>query len=384
MRFLADYLNSMDRTKANSKEEFHVLITTVPQQAGGGISTLHRILFSQKAEMGFQFVPLEVSSRSPWSESLTGRFARISFCNALFVLLLIKDNLARIVHINTAPDTKALLRDVPLILIAKSLGRKVVVQIHGGLSDYNTPWAINRIAIHAFNLCDRILVFSKKDMNELRPKIPTEKICVFPNAVNVKEIVSIDGNLRKNLLIPEENKIVLFISRFIKEKGVFDFIESIPNVLRDFRKVTFVFVGDGPEMGEMQKRCSSMALKDCIRFTGYLDYEDTLRAFRSADIFVLPSHSEAMPISILQALAAGLPIISTHVGAIPEILREGVNCLFAESKNPANLEKSLRILLKNDAIRQQMKASNVKLAREEFDVTVVLGKLGKLYNDLLN
>ncbi|MGO8987302.1 MAG: glycosyltransferase family 4 protein [bacterium] len=257
-----------------------------------------------------------------------------------------------------------------------------MLQIHGAVSDYTYPPFVRWVAIRALSLCHRVLVFSQKDIRLIAALVPHVPIQTFPNAIRVSDFKKGEGSFKKDIAVPLENKIVLFVSRFIKEKGIFDLMESIPGVVSRFENVSFVFAGDGPEFNQMKAACSENGLDHYVRFTGHLTYKDVVRALTAADIFVLPTYIEGMPTAILQALAAGLPIISTRAGGIPEVIQDGVHGFLVEPRNPAQLVDRILFLLQNDALRKKIGDCNVRLSREEFDIEVVSRKLEELYSSL--
>jgi glycosyltransferase involved in cell wall biosynthesis len=287
------------------------------------------------------------------------------------------------VHINTAPQSKALMRDALLVLISRLLKRKVVLQIHGAVSDYEYPKIVCWTVFRVFSLCHKILVFSQKDIERISalvPGVPTEG---FPNAIRADDFKRGDNSFKNDLSVPQENKIVLFLSRFIKEKGVFDLLESIPGVVSRFENVSFIFAGDGPKFEQMRSFCSKNNLDKYVRFTGHLCYKDVVRVLASADVFVLQTYYvEGFPTAILQALAAGLPIISTCAGAISKVIEDGKHGFIIDPRRPEQLKEKLLFLLQDDALRKRIGDTNVRLAREEFDIEVVSRKLEKLYVSL--
>jgi glycosyltransferase involved in cell wall biosynthesis len=360
-----------------------VLITTVPPQAKGGIVALHEVLFDLPRQQDFALIPFQIASPIPFQERLASRLLRILVGINRFLFTLLRNRFIRIVHINTSPESKAILRDALLVLISRLLRRKVVLQIHGAVSDSTYPKMVRWTAFRAFSLCHRVLVFSQKDIRLIAGLVPHVPIQTFPNAIRTSDFRKGDQFFKNELAIPLENKIVLFLSRFLKEKGGFDLIESIPGVVSRFVNVSFVFAGDGPEFEQMKTACREKRLDHYVRFTGHLSYKDVVRVLTAADVFVLPTYwVEGMPTAILQALAAGLPVISTRAGGIPEVIQDGVHGFLVEPRAPAQLVDKILILLQNDTLRRQIGDTNVRLARDNFDIEVVSRDLEKLYVNL--
>lgn len=360
-----------------------VLITTVPPQAKGGIVALHEVLFDLPRQRHFALIPFQFASPMPFQEHIASRLLRILVGVNRFVYTVLRNRFIRIVHINTAPQSKALLRDALLVLVSRLLRRKVVLQIHGAVSDCIYPQMVRWTAFRAFSLCQRVLVFSQKDISRIAALVPHVPIQTFPNAIRVSDFKKGDQSFKNDLALPLENKIVLFLSRLIKEKGGFDLIESILGVVSRFENVSFVFAGDGPDFEQMKTACREKELDHHVRFTGHLSYDNVVKVLAAADVFVLPTYYvEGMPTAILQAMAAGLPVVSTHAGGIPEVIQDGVHGFLVEPRAPEQLVDKILILLQNDGLRMQIGDSNARVAREEFDIGVVSRKLEELYSSL--
>ena len=365
------------------EDKIHALITSASLEAKGGIVALHRVLFGQPIRQNFRTSLFPVSSAAPFDEQWISRIFRIVSRIRHFIGLLHKDNSINVIHINTSYDIKATTRDAFFILISRLFKIKTVLQIHSTVGNYAYSNIMKWIARNIFSLSDKILVFTKEDMKNLEMLVPKDKIEIFPNAVSVNNFDRKENTFKKDQSIPEDGKMVLFVSRFIKEKGVYDLMEAIPSVAREHKNVYFIFAGEGPEKNRMETICKEKGIEDMVRFPGHLQSDRLLDAYSCADIFVLPTyHAEGMPMAILEALAAGLPIVSTPYGAIPDIIKDGVNGFLIEPHAPEQISEKLGVLLRREDIKKRIRDANLRLARSEYDRDIVLGKLEKLYSSL--
>src|SRR3989304_7082406 len=165
----------------------------------------------------------------------------------------------------------------------------------------------------------------------------------------------------------------------LSEPGVYDLIESITRVRKDYKSVYFIIAGEGPERNRMEMICKEKGIEKEVRFTGHINEKNLLKVYSCADIFVLPTYSEAMPMVILEALAAGLPIITTPIGAIPDIIKDGIKGFLIEPNSPKQLVEKILFLLHNEETKKRIGEANIQLAKEEYDVKVILNKLEQLY-----
>lgn len=369
-----------ERFMASKENISQILITTVPVQAKGGIAGLHQVLFSWVKNRDFFFIPFIISSANPFNEFLIKRVLRIINRSYKFYHKLLKERSIRIVHINTSPDAKGILRDSIFIVISRLLKRKIVLQIHGDLSNYNESRIIQWIEGKTFPLCDKILVFSNKDIKKIANLVPKKKLRIFSNGIKVSDFKIKDQSFKNDLSLSRDTRIVLYLSRFVREKGVFELIESIPGVVEECKNVHFVFAGDGPEKDKMEETCKQKNLMEWVTFTGHLPYDKVIKAFACSDIFVLATYyPEGFPVAILQALSAGLPVISCDAGGIADYIEDGTNGFIIEQRNHQVLKEKILLLLKNDELRKRMRNANINLAEREFDKEVILDNLEQLY-----
>jgi glycosyltransferase involved in cell wall biosynthesis len=140
-----------------------------------------------------------------------------------------------------------------------------------------------------------------------------------------------------------------------------------------------MMVGGGPKKEDLSDKVIKMNLEDEIIFTGMVEHQEIHEYYQAADIFVLPSYTEGLPISILEAMACGLPVVATNVGGIPEVITDGLNGFLVSPKNENELVKKLKILTKNQDLRKQFIHKSLKRINKEFDNNIKVNKLIKFY-----
>ena len=163
--------------------------------------------------------------------------------------------------------------------------------------------------------------------------------------------------------------VVVTVGRMSLEKGHANLLSAIA-LLKDMPGLPrhrFLLVGDGPEEGNLRRQAATLGIEDRIVMAGF--QKDVLPFYALANAFALPSLSEGSPNVILEAMAAGLPIASTNVGGVPEILEDGVTGLLVPAQNPPALAEALRRLLTSDALRLQLASA----ARRQAETAHTLG-----------
>ncbi len=189
---------------------------------------------------------------------------------------------------------------------------------------------------------------------------------------------------------------VLFLGYISKAKGALDLLDSIKRVVAQNKNVRFIFAGpmireeknivhiNNPKDTEVSVRriLEKSCCQDHIRFLGEVIGRQKTDAFMGADIFVLPSYSEGFPFVVLEAMAAGLPLITTRVGALPEVLEDGKHVLFVQTGAPDELAEKIVALAENSQLRRRMGTENRRLVKEKFNLTVFAQQMEKIYNDV--
>lgn len=296
------------------------------------------------------------------------------FFRYVFVLVLKRPQL---VHIHTA-SYFSFWEKGGYIILTKVLGKKIVLHSHGGMfADFyeKSSSANKRWIVRLLQACDRVVVLSESWKTFFMRLIPEQNIRVIPNGIDLSQF---DIQEKKR----SDDPVFLYMAKVSEKKGIYDLIRAARLLLDRGLNCRFLVAGSG-EIEQAKRMAKKLQVDGAVQFLGLKTGREKAALFATAWCFVLPSYFEGFPISILEAYAAGLPVISTRVGAIPSILKQDENgCLFA----PGNVEELadciFRIATDSDW-RKAMSETNAELARKEFSIELCSEKMGRVYAELL-
>ncbi len=212
-----------------------------------------------------------------------------------------------------------------------------------------------------------------------RGGVARDKIRIVFNGVDAPAAPVRDRAVLKEFGIREEEKVITILTRFSEEKGVPFLLRSIAK-LKEKTAVPFrlLLVGTGPDFDRDKALIPELGIEDKVVLTGFRT--DTAKLLAASDIYLNSSSSEAMSFAILEAMAAGLPLVLTDVGGNPELVNTGkVSGLLAPYGDEEAYADAMRQLLEDDALRAQYAAASRAKARDEFDLYTLLDKLFEIY-----
>jgi glycosyltransferase involved in cell wall biosynthesis len=158
---------------------------------------------------------------------------------------------------------------------------------------------------------------------------------------------------------------VLFLSRILKSKGIFEALEALRRVQLALPETELVVAGDGPDLEAARSYVEVHGIKG-VRFVGAAIGTEKRDLFLESDVFLFPSHGEGFPIVVLEAMATGLPLVTTRVGAIPDFFRDGEMGFSVDVPDPDTLADRLLKLLRNPTLRRAISETNVRYAQDRF------------------
>jgi len=264
------------------------------------------------------------------------------------------------------------------IIIAKLFLRKVIVRFGGSMFNVffeRSPSPIKTLIRAILQLPDKIIVQSRFWESYFSKLVDKNKIVILPNCIDWRLY---ENKKRKKT---SEYLDVLFLgSIYAKRKGIFDILKSIPLVLEKHSNIRFILVVPNKEIKAL---CSNKKFANSVVFKEWINGSEKLETFKNSDIYILPSYGEGFPNTILEAMASGLPVIATNVGAIPEVIIEGENGFLINPGDYQSLSNCLLELINNKRLREKMGENNVRKVKNQYDVSLVFEKLALEYEKIL-
>lgn len=197
--------------------------------------------------------------------------------------------------------------------------------------------------------------------------VSPNKIFVLPNGIDLENFNptgKIDA--RRQLALPENKTIILNIGAMSPRKGQKYLVEAIPEIIEKDKNVQFIFIGDGEIRTELESLVSAGKLAPYVLFPGMQKASQIPLWLNAADIFVLPSLFEGNPNVLLEAMACGLPVVSTTVGGIPEMVRDGQEGLLGPPKSSQSLARHIASLIQDKTLREKLGQNALKIIRANY------------------
>ena len=281
-----------------------------------------------------------------------------------------------IVHVHMAAQA-SFTRKSFFIKKAKKEGKKIIIHQHSAdfdvfyfkQSDRKKQKKIKDI----FALADIVIVLSEEWAKFFGDNIcDPQKIVILYNGVIIPKYIKEDYTDRN----------VLFLGRLGERKGSYDLLKAIPDILKEVPDAHFYLGGDG-DIAQSKKIIDENDLNGCVELLGWVRDEEKEMYLKKCSTFILPSHHEGMPMSVLEAMSYGLATISTNVGGIPQIIENRVNGIRIDAGNVTGIKDSLVELLSDLKVRSTYGKAAYQTIRKKFNVENNIEKVVNIYNHLI-
>jgi len=294
-----------------------------------------------------------------------------------FVLLLLKRR-PLVVHCHAAMKN-SFWRKSFIAMISKFAGVPVVFHLHGSemkkFVNEQPRWlqaVIGRILARQ----SVVVVLSESWARYIKSVAPLAHVEILPNYVQMPVLGS-DSNAGRN----EGTINVLFLGVVGARKGVYDLLPAFKDALDQNQSLRLIIGGNG-EIDQAKALAVELEINDYVTFPGWVNGETKIDLLRRASIFVLPSHNENFPVSLLEAMSWQVPVISSRAGGITDMVRDGVDGILIDAGDRAALTSAIVDLARNTGLRRKMGISARERVEQNFSKAVVLPKLEGIYNFL--
>ncbi|WP_272509143.1 glycosyltransferase family 4 protein [Salinibacter ruber] len=265
---------------------------------------------------------------------------------------------------------------------SRKLGIPNVVSIQGGDGHWvgtkskTLEAAMQAVLGHA----DRLLIGSRSFAKEVRENhgTPLDRFTIVPGAVDVDRFAPRDKEA-VGALQDSTAPTLLYHGRVDERKGAVDMIDAVAKLPDSVR---LIMSGIGPDVGAVEERIRTLGVEDRVEMTGYAPYDTVPDIYRRGDVFVSPTYAEGFSNTILEAMASGVPIVSTETVGVVDCLRDEDNALLVSPGDPDGLAEALYRMVENDDLRTRLAEDALAECRSTYAWSVIARQIADIYRDI--
>jgi len=263
-----------------------------------------------------------------------------------------------------------------------------VLQVHGSLSQIGPKILLKQVYDISFGYrilrdTSKVIALNEVEAQQYRSMgVPDEKIAVIPNGIDLSEyaVLPPKGLFKKKFGIRDDEKVVLYLGRIHKTKGIDILIKAFTNVIQNIDDIKLVVVGpDDGSLDELQTLVKDLSVGKKVIFTGPLYGLEKIEAYVDSEVYVLPSRYEAFPMTVIEAYACGKPVIASNVGGLKDLVINDVTGLLFDSGDVEHLASDILYLLNNESKSKEMGFNGKQFVKDNFTLEKVVDQLEKIY-----
>jgi glycosyltransferase involved in cell wall biosynthesis len=356
-----------------------VLLLGPSRTAVSGVATHLNQLFASPLVGRFELMQFQVGSegRAPGYARTCWRLLSSPF---EFAARLIRSR-AHIVHINTSLEPRSYWRDLVYLVLAKALRRKVVYQVHGGALPegfFAGSPALSELLRRVLSWPEAVVLVASSEMAAYRKFATRARLLRIPNAVAPEDL-----SLRAGGCGEDRTLAVVYLGRLAADKGIFETIEAV-RILRDRGvPVRLTLAGSGPDQPRAAAAIEAARLADRAQIVAPQFGVAKRRLWQEADVLAFPTyHREGLPYALLEAMAAGVVPVVSPVGAIPDVVEDGVHGLFVPAHRPDAVADALERLINDRTLLQRLATAARARVVEQYSVERMASAFAALYANL--
>ena len=370
--------NAITSREAANTHAPSVLLLGPARTALSGVSTHLNLLFDS-VSADFRLSQFQVGSEGR-AESRAAMLLRLATSPFALAWRLLRSQ-PRIVHINTAFDLKGYWRDLVYLAVAKALRHKVVYQIHGGALPgelFARSRALTALLRHALSWPDAVVVLGRSEAAAYREFAPAARLCRIANAVPLCA-----AELSAERYAAGRPLAIAYLGRLAADKGILEAVEAVA-MLRDRGiDARLTIAGTGAALEQIRTAIASAGLADRVRLVGAVTGGAKQQLWQRTDVFALPTSREGLPYALLEAMSCGAVPVISPVGAIPDVMQDGVHGLFIPPRDPRALAAALERLATDRALLHRLALAARARVASEYSIARLAQQFTALYRSLL-
>lgn len=343
----------------------NILVLATSRKSHGGISSV--VMAHERGEqwkdMGCHWV---VTHRSG------SKVLKMWYFVTGMISFLVRVPFCKLVHIHTSEPPSAKRKRI-FMHIAKIMGKKVIVHFHAFDTASTICSSSQSVYRYLFSNADVVIALSptwKRAINEVFAL--GDKVQVLYNPCPIIPISKLDVVKKKQ---------ILSAGVINARKGYKDLIMGFSKIANYHHDWQLVFAGSG-EIEEGKILAKELGIEKQVEFLGWVAGTDKDRVFRETSVFCLPSYAEGFPMAVLDAWAYNLPVVATPVGGLPDIVKDGEDCLLFTPGDSDQLAEQLERMITDSELREKIIRASRKMAEKVFNENVINRQLAEIYASL--
>jgi glycosyltransferase involved in cell wall biosynthesis len=290
-----------------------------------------------------------------------------------YLMVTLKDIL---VHFNLALTKASIIRDFPLIFMARHLGKRMIIHIHGG--DLFTPKTkyrnTNLFLSLIFSGKNPVIVLGHHEKKVIQEKFNYKNIFVLPNCIGLKEASEFERLYTNNDILN-----LLFLGRITEDKGIEYIFLALKSLKKRGIKFKFIMAGKGPGEKIFIPKFNDLLGSD-FEFKGVVAGIHKIELLKKCNVFLLPSFYEGLPMALLESMSFSLVPIITNVGSIKYVISDGVNGIFVKSHSSEEIVYAIEKLSKDKVYMQKLGNNSRQFIFDKFNPNEYIAKLNEIYD----
>jgi glycosyltransferase involved in cell wall biosynthesis len=299
-----------------------------------------------------------------------------------YLLSLLKIILAlyksKILHVHTA--SKWSFRRLSIVLSAGIfLRKKIIVHLHGGGFEkyYKNSSKFEKFLIYKiFNNADKIIVLSNNLVPKIAKLFDTKRIIVLPNTISIPQ-----RSFFKSKYVNEEFVNLIYLGALLERKGIYDLLMAVKHLSDKYDKFKLIICGEG-EFEKVNFTIDTLGIEKFVETLGWVCGKAKENVLKKGYILILPSYVEAFPMSLLEGMANGIPVIATSVGGVEDIVDDKINGFIIQPGNIKNLVKKIELLMNDKKLQKKMSYASYKKVHSHFSINKTTERFRNLYQTL--
>jgi glycosyltransferase involved in cell wall biosynthesis len=342
----------------------------------GGVAGTVRLLHNSRLAADFRLMTV-----STYQDGTIVRKALAAGRGLALLAWLCASRRVDLVHFHASAGS-SLLRKTAGVAVARVARVPVVFHAHGGQivreeRELNGPLGrLQRRALRwALRSSDAVVALTPRSRRSLAARTRIRRSCVIPNAPDLPALAGRETSGR--------NRHVLFLGHLYRDKGVYELLDAFARLRSARPGLRLVMAGEGAEARRLRYEANRLGLSEAVELPGWVGSGEKAELLAKAACLALPSHDEGFPLALLEAMLAGVPVVATSVGGVPEIVEDGRHALLVAPHDPDALAAALARVIDDPKLAMRLSEAASRHARAEYTPDRLAERVGALYAELL-